>query len=207
MFWLTTTGRALMTLSPRMTQLLDAGVQVVAEEGLRGLTHRAVDRRAGLPEGSCSAYLRTRLALLTALAEYVSARFAEDVRSVTARIGERPGDDDCAVRETSQMFLRWLEHPELLQTRLELTLEGQRQPELADVSIVWGRQLLAIVTEVMVRAGHPDPQERAATLIAAMDGVLLRALREAPEERRIFLERSLRLLISSVAGQAAVPGS
>ena len=195
-----------MSVSPRMQRLLDAGVEVVAAEGLRGLTHRAVDRAAGLPEGSCSAYLRTRLAPLTALAEYVSARFAADVRSLTTRISEHPGDDDCAVRETSQMFLGWLEHPELLQTRLELTLEGQRQPELADVSTAWGRQLLGIVERVMVQAGHPDAEERAATLLAALDGVLLRALREAPEERRTFVERSLRLLISSVASMNTVAG-
>ena len=48
------------TLSPRRRQLLEAALHVIADEGLRGLTHRAVDRRAGLPEGSCSAYLRTR---------------------------------------------------------------------------------------------------------------------------------------------------
>ena len=41
-------------------------------QGLRGLTHRAVDRRAGLPEGSCSAYLRTRRALQGALTEHVA---------------------------------------------------------------------------------------------------------------------------------------
>lgn len=192
-----------MSVSPRMQQLLDAGVEVVATQGLRGLTHRAVDRAAGLPEGSCSAYLRTRLALLTALAQYVSARFADDVRALTTQISEHPGDDDCAVRETSQMFLGWLEHPKLLQTRLELTLEGQRQPELANVSIAWGRQLLEIVAEVMARAGHPDPEDRAATLMAAMDGVLLQALRERPGERRVFVERSLRLLISSFAGQGS----
>ena len=42
--------------SPRRRQLLDAALHVIADEGLRGLTHRAVDRRAGLPEGTCSAF-------------------------------------------------------------------------------------------------------------------------------------------------------
>ena len=60
--------------SARMELLLDAAVRVVAENGLRGLTHRAVDREAGLPEGSCSAYLRTREALVLAVTEYVAER-------------------------------------------------------------------------------------------------------------------------------------
>ena len=51
----------------RRAELLEAAVDVVAEAGLRGLTHRAVDARAGLPEGTCSAYLRSRSALLVAL--------------------------------------------------------------------------------------------------------------------------------------------
>jgi DNA-binding transcriptional regulator YbjK len=184
----------------RMQQLLDAGVEVVSSVGLRGLTHRAVDRAAGLPEGSCSAYLRTRLALLTAMTEYVSGRMADDVRALADVINAHPGDDERAVRETLKLFIGWLEHPELLVTRLELGLEGRRQPELADISEAWDRQLRAIVTDVMVRGEHAEPEERAETLLAAMDGVLTRALREAPDRRRDFVERSLQLLISSLAG-------
>lgn len=187
--------------SSRVTQLLEAGVEVVAAQGLRGLTHRAVDRQAGLPEGSCSAYLRTRLALLTALAEHVSARVADDIRTLTAVISQKPGDAEHAISETSRLFVGWLGHPELLQTRLELALEGHRQPQLATVSSTWSRQLLEIVAEVMVRAGHSDPVDRASTLIAAMDGVLMQTLREPAEQQQAFVERSLDVLISSFASQ------
>ena len=38
-------------LSPRMELLLTAALHVVAEHGLRGLTHRAVDRAGGPPRG------------------------------------------------------------------------------------------------------------------------------------------------------------
>ena len=62
-------GGAPLAFSPRQEQLLSAGVRVVAHSGLRGLTHRAVDAEAGLPQGSCSAYMRTRLALLTRLTD------------------------------------------------------------------------------------------------------------------------------------------
>jgi DNA-binding transcriptional regulator YbjK len=199
-----------MATTPRMQRLLDAGVEVVATQGLGGLTHRAVDRHAGLPEGSCSAYLRTRLALLTALTDYVASRFADDVRALTGCIVERQGEVDYAVEETVKMFLSWLEHPELLQTRLELSLEAERQPELAHVTAAWGRQLTEIVEQLMERKGHLDSAERAATLVAAMDGVLMRALRVGPDDRQQFLERSLDLLISSLVvgeqGSSQVPG-
>lgn len=51
----------------RRAVLADAAIDVVAEDGMRALTHRAVDARAGLPTGTTSAYFRTRQALLTAL--------------------------------------------------------------------------------------------------------------------------------------------
>ena len=72
------------------------------------------------------------------------------------------------------MFRSWLEHPELLQTRLELSLEGQRQPEIAEVSAAWGRELVTIVEDILRRAGHAHATDRADTLTAAMDGVLAR---------------------------------
>ncbi|WP_405542469.1 TetR family transcriptional regulator C-terminal domain-containing protein [Streptomyces goshikiensis] len=53
--------------SDRRTLLADAALGVLADEGVRGLTHRAVDRRAAMPPGTTSAYFRTRAALLTAL--------------------------------------------------------------------------------------------------------------------------------------------
>lgn len=53
----------------RRTQLLDAALSVVAEGGLKGLTHRAVDAAAGLAEGTTSNYYRNRTALVEAVLE------------------------------------------------------------------------------------------------------------------------------------------
>ena len=78
----------------RRAELLEAAVDVVAESGLRGLTHRAVDARAGLPEGTCSAYLRTRLALLVALTEHVGGMLARDVDAMAASAAPHAEDPD-----------------------------------------------------------------------------------------------------------------
>ena len=51
-------------MSDRRTELLDCALTLLAEQGLRGLTHRAVDQVAGLPAGSTSYYFRTRAALV-----------------------------------------------------------------------------------------------------------------------------------------------
>ncbi len=54
-----------ITPSARTRQIGDAAIAVLADQGARGLTHRAVDQAAGLPPGTTSNYARTRAALLT----------------------------------------------------------------------------------------------------------------------------------------------
>src|SRR5262245_38143106 len=53
----------------RQEVLLDAAIAVLASQGSRGLTHRAVDAAAGLPSGSTSNYFKTREVLLEAVIE------------------------------------------------------------------------------------------------------------------------------------------
>ena len=64
----------------RRALLADAAIDLLAEEGMRALTHRAVDTRAALPLGTTSAYFRTRQALLTAIVKRLSDLDREDLR-------------------------------------------------------------------------------------------------------------------------------
>ncbi|MFC7719614.1 hypothetical protein [Nonomuraea recticatena] len=64
----------------RSETVAEAAITLLAERGMRGLTHRAVDELAGLPSGSTSNLARTRAALLeltllrlTELEEYAFA--------------------------------------------------------------------------------------------------------------------------------------
>ncbi|MEV1172971.1 TetR/AcrR family transcriptional regulator, partial [Nonomuraea sp. NPDC049784] len=57
----------------RSETVADTAITLLAERGMRGLTHRAVDEAAGLPPGSTSNLARTRAALL----ELTLARLTE----------------------------------------------------------------------------------------------------------------------------------
>jgi DNA-binding transcriptional regulator YbjK len=187
-----------MTESPRRRRLLDAALHVLADEGLKGLTHRAVDRRAGLPEGSCSAYLRTRRALQAALAEDVAERLLADV--------DRLADDLSAATEPDgvgaaiALFQRWLEQRELLVARLELTMAASRDPELAGLLAAQRGRLVELVERIMTATGKEHGAARAEALVASYDGVLLAALLKPAAEREGFLARSMDLLGSGLAG-------
>ncbi len=60
----------------------ETAIEVLAAEGARGLTHRAVDRAAGLPPGSTSNYARTREALLACALTRITELEAADAAAV-----------------------------------------------------------------------------------------------------------------------------
>lgn len=188
-------------LTQRRQQLMDAAQTVVATAGLRGLTHRAVDRQAGLPEGSCSAYYRTRQALLIGVATAVSDQLQADVSALSEQLAAHRAtheDDDAeyAASRITQTFLAWLAGPELLVTRLELTLEGLRTEALGAQMSGLREQLIDLVERTI--ADQPDARVRAQTVVAALDGVLLAALRQPRARRKPFLQASLARLLSAL---------
>lgn len=193
-----------MAPSPRRRQLLDAALHVLADDGLRGLTHRAVDRRAGLPEGSCSAYLRTRSALQEALTEYVANELLADVDALAERLrAETSPAEEEGVAAAVDLLLRWLDQRELLVARLELTMAATRDPALAQLLAEHRARLVELVASIMVTIGKEHSHDRAEALVASYDGVLLAALLKPAQDRRAYLARSLDLLGTSLTAEVA----
>jgi DNA-binding transcriptional regulator YbjK len=149
---------------------MDAAIVTLAREGMRGLTHRAVDRAAGLPEGSTSYYFRTREALLTGTLN----RLAELSR---AEIGEVRADDLDAV---AALLEHWLTAGrDRMIARFELTLEATRRPALRATLERLGGQFRDQAEDVLRAAGVGNARQRAANLVAHIDGLLFDQLAEA----------------------------
>jgi DNA-binding transcriptional regulator YbjK len=181
-----------------MELLLRSALGVVSEQGLRGLTHRAVDREAGLPEGSCSAYLRTREALVLALTEYVADRMADRVRDLADELARCPIGDDQAYATVTRSVLGWLDERDLLVALLELTIQASRDPALA-ASLGAHRRVLAEVVGGMLTAhGKPHGAAAAETLVASFDGVLIAALPRPAAQRKAFVRRSVEALMAGL---------
>ena len=191
-------------LSPRRREILAAATTVLAQQGNRGLTHRAVDREAGLSEGTSSAYFRTREALLGALGDFVADQLAADVAALGQRLESCPGDHERAVGEVSRLFARWLGRPDLLAARLELTVAATRDPALAERFGVWRDDLVGMVREVMQRADK-DGGASAETLVAALDGVLLASLVLPVRRRKAFVSESVEQLLARLGPHPRLP--
>lgn len=185
-----------MPASPpsRRTVLLEAALDVIATAGMRGLTHRAVDRQAGLPEGSCSAYLRTRKALQLAAAEHLVGLLSADVAGLAAQIDRRDLASAEATALIVEMFQRWLADPRRQLARLELTLEGTRDSDIARVLATGRAELIETAVSGLAHGQGREVHRRVRTLVAALDGLMLGALPLPRRQRATYLNEGVGLL-------------
>lgn len=197
------TGRPAGTAA-RQQHLLEAAIEVVGESGLRGLTHRAVDRRAGLPEGTCSVYYRTRLALLTALTDHVAQRLTGDVDQLAARlVAQGALDPQRSTHEAAELLVRWSRSPALVMTIIELSLEAARTPSLQESVQRWRDRLSQIVQTIVECSGKPNPAVRAQVVVSSMEGLVLAAINLPDRSRAAYLRETTELLILSLSAVEA----
>ncbi|OUC95367.1 TetR/AcrR family transcriptional regulator [Streptosporangium minutum] len=162
----------------RRQALTDAAIDLLAASGVHGVTHRAVEKEAGLPTGTASNYFRSREALLVAAAERVVELHLADMDQAAER---QPADGANLVEMlTESLFAAatTLRHRYL--AIFELQLEAVRRPALAAA--------LAGLQEVAVRftAGHHDQprlkiaREKVPALITLYGSALFTLVSMAP---------------------------
>ncbi|WFB11233.1 TetR family transcriptional regulator C-terminal domain-containing protein [Streptomyces sp. LX-29] len=157
----------------RRTVLADAAITVLADHGMRGLTHRAVDREADLPSGTTSAYFRTRKALLTALVR----RLVERDQSELQAIGEAmptPRNADELIDGIAAFTERRLTDSGRRRSlaRYACAVESVHQPELREILLPRDNAAHTAVREFLAAHGVTDVEGRALTLLACVDGLV-----------------------------------
>ncbi|HYH12527.1 MAG TPA: TetR family transcriptional regulator [Thermomicrobiales bacterium] len=162
-----------MDVSPdRRTLLADAGLRVIASKGARGLTHRAIDREAGVPLGTTSNYFRSRDALLGALGNRIIERFAPDPE-VLSELAARPPSVELYVDYVRYIVERTTREPELTLALLELRLEAGRHPGLASTLRETLQRGFRNDVTFHEGSGLPGGAFEIALLHYAIDGLLL----------------------------------
>lgn len=166
----------------RRRLLADAGLSVLAQEGARGLTHRAVDRAAQVPTGTASNYFRTREALITGLVERIGERLSPSAEFLEEREGRAPSEKLFA-DYLQGIIERLLAEPDVTIALFELRLESRRRPEVAEVMLAWQREGLRGDVAFNAQAGFPGGEKEIALFHYAIDGLMLDQLtgRIAPD--------------------------
>ncbi|HEU4667720.1 MAG TPA: TetR family transcriptional regulator [Arthrobacter sp.] len=153
----------------RRTQLLDAALAVVADKGMKGLTHRAVDSAARLAEGTTSNYYRTRAALVEAVLnrmEQLDGHLLQDL----APSGPPGSVAELADQLAGLVLALTGEYAALTRARLALSLDRPEAVTAGHFRLVGG------VEQTLLALGVADAAARARDVADYGDGLMLHLL-------------------------------
>lgn len=156
----------------RRRTIADAGISVLADEGARGLTHRAVDRRAHVPAGTTSNYFRSREDLLQGLVARIGERLAPDP-AMLARLARRKPGPRLYADYLRDIVRRLTRDHDVALALFDLRLEAARRPEVEEVVGGWMRDGFAADIAFNEAAGLPGGPHEIALFHYAIDGLLL----------------------------------
>ncbi|MDJ1138100.1 TetR/AcrR family transcriptional regulator [Streptomyces iconiensis] len=156
----------------RRIALLDAAIEVLAREGSRGLTLRAVDKEAGVPTGTASNYFAHRGDMLTQVMRRTRERLMPD-ETALAETMKAERTQELVVTLMGQLVERLRTNRSCHLAMLELRLESTRRPELnEELSRFLGAELennIAFNRD----AGLPGDDAGIVVLYLAMWGLLV----------------------------------
>jgi AcrR family transcriptional regulator len=156
----------------RRTALLDAAIEVLAREGSRGLTLRAVDAEAGVPPGTASNYFANRSQLLGQVMHRVHERLAPDEAELARTLRRQPSRE-LVVTLMHELMERVRRDRSSHLAMLEMRLEATRRPELqAELTRAFGEELEANI-EFHLGAGLPGDRMSVVVLYLAMLGMIV----------------------------------
>lgn len=149
----------------RRAALLDAAIEVLAREGSRGLTLRAVDAEAGVPTGTASNYFANRGQLLVQILHRTRERLVPDPADLAG-----PLDTEVLL---GQLVQRMRRERSVHIAMLELRLEGTRRPELQAELAGFQRAELEANVNWHLESGLPGDRQGVVLLYLAMLGLIV----------------------------------
>ena len=177
----------------RRDALLRAAVEVAAERGAAGVTHRAVTERAGVPLATASYFFSS---IDDLVAEALRTFVADEAQRLSDLAGELAGDEHTpdemagALAEAAMPVgpLPWA------LAQFETYLQAARDPAMgapvAEALAVYER----VAEAALAAAGAPDPSTAAPAFNALADGFALHHLARPRPDDVEALRRALRLL-------------
>ncbi|MCB1251683.1 MAG: TetR family transcriptional regulator [Austwickia sp.] len=199
-------------MTERRQRIGDAAVEVLAQQGLRGLTHRAVDAEAGLPVGSTSNVFRSRAALITGVIDRLAERdmsflreFGDAVQADASRgpdgSGFGPLDLESAADLVGKIAVALTSPPMDRLTRARMMLAFEDSADLGPQH----RGMLVVVMGLLSELGHPDPGATARGIIDYVDGAMFHAL--TLDTRTVDAEELAAMVRRLLAPAAVTAGS
>jgi AcrR family transcriptional regulator len=159
----------------RRASLLDSAIDVLADEGARGLTFRAVDAAANVPTGTTSNYFRSRDDLLIQTGGRIYQRLQPDEATLTlARRG--PGSRKRMAVLMQELVDRISAFPTGYLALMELRLESTRRAELRELLTERVRADVEANVRQHIESGLPGDATTVKLLYLAMNWMVVERL-------------------------------
>lgn len=158
-------------MDERDERLLDAAIEVLAEGGMRSLTHRGVDAAAGLPLGSTSNRFRTRQRLVVGVLERILEREMATWAVVATRVPVTSPDG--LATALGRLLERQLAADRVLaQARRTIFVDAANQPALQAAIRQARVQLVSWLGPLLEAFGSADPTTDVEHVLALMEGLV-----------------------------------
>lgn len=159
----------------RREALLDAATRLLAREGARALTHRAIAAEAGTTHGIARYYFGTLDQLLDEALRRLANQQVEEVRALFHELPD--ADVPQRITRIVQYVTGSLAHDrDSGIARYEFFLEVARRGQLQASLNEWGVAQRAAFARELRGAGSADPETDAADLLTLINGLLLEQL-------------------------------
>ncbi|MFI6513177.1 TetR/AcrR family transcriptional regulator [Streptosporangium sp. NPDC050855] len=184
----------------RRLALIDAAIEVLAREGARGLTFRAVDTEAAVPPGTASNYFANRDDLFTQVGGRIYERLLPD-EATFARSREGVQDEARYTELMHELLARIAAFDTGYLALLELRLESTRRPELRAVLTKRIREDIDANVGYHAESGLPGDSTSVVLLYLALNWLILERL-TLPD---IFTEEEVRELVDAAVQRVMNP--
>ncbi len=152
--------------------LIQAGLTILATEGMHGLSLRAVARRAGVSQTAPYRHFANKEALLAAIAQEGFVRLATATRTAIAHFPDDPAAQLAAAHAAYVQFA--LDNPDHLRVMFSGLLVGPNRPETLQAAAMAAFGLLVSLVQAGQRVAvlrEGDPVQFAVAAWAMMHGL------------------------------------
>ncbi|MUL83004.1 MULTISPECIES: TetR/AcrR family transcriptional regulator [unclassified Mycolicibacterium] len=188
----------------RRRELCDAAITLLAREGIKGVTHLKVDRKAAVPDGTTSFYFRTSSALIRAAANRIADLDLADLTAATR--SEKGGDGPSSAAGLARLVIRSGTGARLVRSkaRYELVMPSSRDAGLAEAFSHNQDRFFELHRNVVLGLcpADTDPaliDEKAYVLLTFISGLLLALARG---DRTITSDEQLHDIITALVTAA-----
>lgn len=189
----------------RREVLLAEALRLLAEGGVPAVTHRAIERAAGVPHGSVTYHLGGRDELLGAMIERVCAVSETQVTAIAhdVALALAPRGGAIPYEAVADRLIAWMDDERASHlARIELELAGARDDAVRARMTAAARPFWRLCEPLVLALGSTAPERDARALAAWVDGLLLDRLAHDPQDRAVVVA-ALRHALSPWAGDTS----